>query len=112
MGIYFKEVSKHIITVTPEGKEFSVEPSVLHAKYGDIVYFQNISREEPITIFFPEKKLFDVSIIEKLAPRYSEPLTVKTKEFDSYPYIIYVHGYDDFASKEAAPKIIIYDDLE
>ncbi len=112
MGTYIKGISKHIITISPEGKDYSVDPYVLQAKKLDIVYFQNVSKTESISIFFPEKNLFDVSVIEKLGPGASIPLTVKSEVTDSYPYFVYVHGFEDFASKEAAPRIIVYDDLE
>jgi len=112
MGIiYHKEVVKHIVTISADGIEFMVEPNAIQVKVNDIIYFQNLTNEE-IMIFFPVKELFGEYVIKEIKKEEYANVTVQSVKSDSYPYIVYVHGYDDFASKGAAPKIIVYDDFE
>jgi hypothetical protein len=112
MGIIFhKEVVKHIVTIIADGREFIVEPYAIQVKANDHIYFQNLTNEK-IIILFPEIELFGKYETEIIDPGKYALLTVQSDKPDSYPYIVFVYGYDDFASKGAAPKIIVYDDFE
>jgi len=112
MGIiYYKEVVKHIVTISADGIEFMVEPNAIQVKTNDKIYFQNIT-DQKIIIFFPEIELFGKNSTDIIEPGKYALLTVQSDKADSYPYTVFVFGYDDFASKGAAPKIIVYDDFE